>query len=506
MTEQTRMGSTGAEQRQEAEYSDRLYNEDLRPLRQDERQWTTYSLFATWMADVHSIGGYTFAAGLFFLGLTGWQVFLALMVGITAVYFLMNLISVAGQQQGIPYPVLARIGFGVFGANLPALIRAVIATFWYGIQTWLASVALLILLLEIFPGLEPLTQNSLLGLSTLGWICFLSMWLVQLLVLRNGMDSIRTLVDWSGPAIYVAMFALAAWIWYEAGSGMDFNLGSRDLSSGQTIFVFLTATALVVNYFSTLMLNFCDFSRWAPSAQMVRRGNFWGLPVNFMLFSAVVVITTAGSISVFGQAITDPVELVAEIPSTLVLAIGALTFAIATVGINIVANFVGPSYDFANAFPKYIDFKRGGMITAILSIVVLPWYVFQSPVAINYFLGGLGALLGPIFGIIVADYYLIKRGHVQVHALFREGSESPYWYRGGWNPDALYAFVPASAVALIVALVPFFSGVAPFSWFVGAAIAAVAYWLVARRHLTSTPPESTEDSAPRKEQGPSTHP
>ena len=492
MAEQTRTGSETYQQEVE-KYSDRLYNEDLRPLEDEEREWTTYSLFATWMADVHSIGGYTFAAGLFFLGLTGWQVFLALMVGIMAVYFLMNLISVAGQQQGIPYPVLTRISFGVFGANLPALIRAVIATFWYGIQTWLASVAVLILLVDIFPGLEPLTQNSIVGLSTLGWICFLGMWGVQLLVLRNGMDSIRTLVDWSGPAIYLAMFALAAWIWYEAGSEMSFNLGSQDLSTGATIFTFFTAVALVVNYFSTLMLNFCDFSRWAPSADMVRKGNFWGLPVNFMLFSAVVVITTAGSIAVYGEAITDPVELVGEIPSTLALALGALTFAIATVGINIVANFVGPSYDFANAFPKYIDFKRGGLITAILAIVVMPWHVFNSPVAINYFLGGLGALLGPIFGVIVVDYYLVKRGRIQVHALFREGSDEPYWYQRGWNPDALYAFVPGSVIALVFALIPFFSDVAPFSWFIGAGIAGVVYWSVAKRHRTVVMPGPSDE-------------
>ena len=495
MSEQTRAGQAETYEQEIERYSDRLYNEDLRPLKQEERRWTTYSLFATWMADVHSLGGYTFAAGLFFLGLTGWQVFLALMVGITAVYFLMNLISVAGQQQGIPYPVLTRISFGVFGANLPALIRAVIATFWYGIQTWLASVAVLILLLEISPGLEPLTENSIIGLSTLGWLCFLGMWLVQLLVLRNGMDSIRTLVDWSGPAIYVAMFALAAWIWYEAGSDMSFSLGSRDLSLGATIFTFFTAAALVVNYFSTLMLNFCDFSRWAPSASMVRKGNFWGLPVNFMLFSAAVVITTAGSIAVFGEAITDPVELVAEIPSTLALAIGALTFALATVGINIVANFVGPSYDFANAFPKYIDFRRGGLITAILAILVMPWYIFNSPVAINYFLGGLGALLGPIFGVIVADYYLIKKGRIQVHALFREGPDEPYWYQRGWNPDALYAFVPASVIALVFALIPFFSDVAPFSWFIGAGIAALVYWFVADRDRSVVVPGPSGDDA-----------
>jgi NCS1 family nucleobase:cation symporter-1 len=478
-------------------FSDRLYNEDLRPLKEDERGWTTYSLFCTWMADVHSIGGYTFAAGLFFLGLTGWQVFLALIGGITLVYFLINLTSVAGQRHGIPYPVLSRIGFGVIGANIPALIRALIAIFWYGIQTWLASVAVVVLVLKIFPGLQPLAETSILGLSSLGWICFLALWLVQLLVLRNGMESIRVLVDWSGPAIYVAMFALAAWIWYEAGSEMDFNLSSKDLSTGGTILTFFTAIALVVNYFSTLMLNFTDFSRFAPTERMVRVGNFWGLPVNFVLFSAVVVVTTAGSLAVYGEAISDPVELVARIPSIVVLILGAVTFAVATIGINIVANFVSPCYDLANALPKYIDFKRGGLITAVLAVLVTPWNIYNSPVAINYFLGGLGALLGPLFGIIVVDYYLIKRGRVDDDGLYREGAGTPYWYTGGVNRLAVGAFAVAAVVSVIVALVPAFKTIAPFSWFVGATIGGALYWALARRASTFA-----EDEGPKANGGP----
>ena len=338
-------------------YSERLYNEDLAPV--TERTWTGYSLFAMWMADVHSIGGYTFAAGLFFLGLAGWEVFLALLVGIVAVYFLMNLTGIAGQRHGVPYPVLARLSFGLFGANIPALIRAIIAIFWYGIQTWLASVAVVVLLLRIWPGLESYTQNSILGLSTLGWICFLILWAAQLFVLRHGMETVRRFVDWAGPAIYVAMFALAVWIVIEAGGRIDFSLGSRELSTGGAILAFLTAASLVVAYFSTLLLNFCDFSRFSPSERMVKVGNFWGLPVNFTAFSLVTVVVTAGSVAVYGEAITDPVQLVARIPNTLVLIVGAVTFAVATVGINIVANFVSPAYDLANVAPKHIDFRRG---------------------------------------------------------------------------------------------------------------------------------------------------
>jgi nucleobase:cation symporter-1, NCS1 family len=462
-----------------ANYSERLYNEDLAPVK--ERTWTGYSLFAMWMADVHSIGGYTFAAGLFFLGLTGWEVFLALIVGITVVYFLMNLSGIAGQRHGIPYPVLARLSFGLFGANIPALIRAIIAIFWYGIQTWLASVAVVVLLVRVWPGLEGYTENSIVGLSTLGWICFLALWVAQLFVLRHGMETVRRFVDWAGPAIYVAMFALAIWILIEARGNIGLTLSNKDLSTSAAIVAFLTAISLVVAYFSTLMLNFCDFSRFSPSERMVKVGNFWGLPVNFIAFSLVVVVVTSGAQTVFGEAITDPVEVVARIPNTLILIIGALTFAIATVGINIVANFVSPAYDLANALPKHIDFRRGGLITALLALLVTPWNIYNSPVAINYFLGGLGAFLGPLFGIIFVDYYLVKRGRVAVDALYQEGSSSPYWYQGGINRRAVLVFVVSAVVAATVALVPAFKAISPFSWFVGAGLSAVLYWAVARR-------------------------
>lgn len=465
--------------------SERLYNKDLAPV--TERSWSGYSLFAMWMADVHSIGGYTFAAGLFFLGLAGWEVFLALLVGITAVYFLMNLTGIAGQRHGIPYPVLARISFGVFGANIPALIRAVIAIFWYGIQTWLASVAVVILLLRIWPGLEVYAENSILGLSTLGWICFLILWAAQLFVLRHGMETVRRFVDWAGPAIYVAMFALAIWIVIEAGGKIDFSLGSKDLSAGDAVLAFFTAASLVVAYFSTLLLNFCDFSRFSPSERMVKVGNFWGLPVNFTAFSLVTVIVTAGSVAVYGKAITDPVQLVAKIPNTFVLIVGAITFAVATVGINIVANFVSPAYDLSNVAPKYIDFKRGGLITALLALLVTPWNIYSSPVAVNYFLGGLGAFLGPLFGILMVDYYLVRRGQVDVDALYQEGAVSPYWYQGGVNRMAVGVFAVSAAVAALIALVPAFGAIAPFSWFVGAGLSGALYWIVARRSVGHVP-------------------
>ena len=457
--------------------SPRLINEDLAPAK--ERHWGTWHLFCMWMSYVHSIGGYTFAAGLFFLGLASWQVLAALIIGILIVYVAMNLTGFAGQRLGVPYPVFSRISFGVFGANLPALIRAVIAIIWYGIQTYLASVAVVVLALRIVPSWKSLATGGFLGLSPLGWACFLLLWVIQLLILVRGMESIRRYQDFAGPAIWVVMFILTAWMVARAGS-LGFNVSSKTLPTGKALLEFFSAISLVVAYFSTLMLNFCDFSRFAPDRRAVVVGNFWGLPINFTAFSLVSVIVTASTIKVFGHAIFDPVEIVGTVPNTFVLILGAITFATATVGINIVANFVSPAYDLANVAPRYINFQRGGMISAVVAILVLPWKIFSSPVAVNYFLGGLAAFLGPLYGIIITDYYLLRRQQVDVDGLFQEEG-SPYWYRGGWNPVALAAFFPSAAISAVIALVPAFKTAAPFSWFIGAALGAGIYRVLASR-------------------------
>jgi NCS1 family nucleobase:cation symporter-1 len=213
---------------------------------------------------------------------------------------------------------------------------------------------------------------------------------------------------------------------------------------------------------------------------VVRQGNFWGLPVNFTAFSVVTVIVTAGTVAVFGEAILDPVQIVARIPNTFVVILGAATFVIATIGINIVANFVSPAYDLANVAPKHIDFKRGGLITSLIALFVMPWHLYNSPVAINIFLGSLGAVLGPLYGIMMADYYLVKREQVAVDDLYRADPSSSLWYSRGFNPVAIKAFVPAALVAIAVALIPALSAVGPFSWFIGAGLGAVLYRMFAR--------------------------
>ncbi|MDQ6876325.1 MAG: NCS1 family nucleobase:cation symporter-1 [Candidatus Dormibacteraeota bacterium] len=478
------------------DHTQRLYNEDLAPAK--ERNWKGFSIFALWTADVHSIGGYTFAAGLFFLGLIGWQVLLALVLGIVIVLVGMNLIGWAGQRTGVPYPVFSRLSFGVFGANLPALIRAIIAIAFYGIQTYLASVALLVLGLRIFPSLQTYTEHGFLGLSWAGWVCFMALWVLQLLLFQRGMEMVRRFVDFAGPAIWIVMIVLAVSIVVATHGHLNFSIGSTRLSGPEAWRSFLAAISLTVAYFSTLLLNYCDFSRFAPTRRSITIGNFWGLPVNYTAFAILSVVVTAGSITLYGQAITDPVLLVAKVQNTAVLVVGALVFTVATIGINVVANFVSPAYDLANVWPKHITFRRGGAISAVVAIIVLPWKLYSTPVIINYFLGGLAAFLGPLFGILMVDYYLLRRQRVVIEDLYRATPDSTYYYRAGWNPKALIAFIPAAAVSAVCALVPGLGNVAAFSWFIGAALGALLYYVVAVRGSSS----STIVRAPRPDVAP----
>ncbi|MBN9355951.1 MULTISPECIES: NCS1 family nucleobase:cation symporter-1 [Herbaspirillum] len=461
----------------------RLTNEDLAPLK--KQTWGSYNIFAFWMSDVHSVGGYVFAGSLFALGLTSWQVLISLLIGISIVYLLCNLVARPSQAHGVPYPVMSRLSFGVLGANVPAMIRGLIAVAWYGIQTYLASAAFVVVVLKFFPELKPYADvhvHSFAGLSTLGWGGFLLLWVLQALVFWNGMDTIKKFIDFAGPAVYVVMFILAGWMIYKAGwQNVGLNLGEIKYSGWAAVSVMITAISLVVSYFSGPMLNFGDFSRYCHTFADVKRGNFWGLPVNFLAFSIVTVVTTSATIAVFGELITDPVETVSRIDSTTAAVIGALTFLTATIGINIVANFVSAAFDFSNLSPSRISWRAGGMIAATASIFITPWNLFGNPEVIHYTLDVLGGFIGPLYGILLSDYYLVKQRQVKVEDLYTMRPEGRYWYTNGVNRDAVKALVLAAAVCVACVMLPQLRKAADFSWFIGAALGAVFYLMFARK-------------------------
>lgn len=428
-----------------------LANADLAPTTAESATWRSWDIFCLWMTSAHSLGSYGFAVGILAMGLTGWQAIVGLFLGVLILWGGSNLVGVAGQAVGVPFPVFARASFGIFGANIPALLRGLVAIFWYGIQTYLASQAVIVLLLRISPSLADLNDgDGFLGLPLLGWISFAVLWVVQLLVLGYGMDVVRRASDFAGPVVWIGMIALAVWLLEKADWSVDFGSRQPGIAAVDAPVATIIGVAfLMVAFMAGPLINYADFARLAPSAKAVRRGNALGIPLNETAFIVLSVVIALCSIEVYGD-LQDPVALMSHVENDAVVALSALLFAIATVGINVVLNFVSPSYDISNVAPKYISFRTGGIITAILSVVVLPWKVWESANFVHYFLGGVGALMGPIFGILVVHYYLLRRGKIDVAQLYSVAPEGNYYFTRGFNPAALTALIVAGAAGIWV--------------------------------------------------------
>ncbi len=476
----------------------RLYNEDLKPAEPHERKWSTYSLFSLWMNDAHNAGNYTFAAGLFLMGLSPIQVTLGILGGALIIFGGCCMSGFMGHDTGAPYPVVSRMSWGIWGANFPALVRGAVAIAWYGIQTFLASIALKVLLLHFFPGLQGMAEIRVLGLDLVGWTGFLILWAIQMVIVAKGMEAVRHFQGWAGPAIWVVMIALAVWMLSQANWNISWTQGGGDanLSTGEQVYQTIAAVGLTVGVLATLMLNFSDFARFAPSRASVVKGNAWGLPFNWTAFALTSVIVSAASVAVYGEAVLDPAELLEKVDSDIIMLLGSAVFVIATIGVNIVANFVSAAYDISNVNPKRISFRKGGIITSILALVSMPWNLYNSPDVIAYFLGGLGALLGPFFGILALDYFWYRKGRFSIPDLYLPTPESQYYYKNGVNPQAVIAFLPSAAIALVLALVPMFGKVAPFGWFIGAALGAIAYFIVTRGRPLVAAPVQQETAVP----------
>ena len=473
--------------------SPNLYNEDLAPARQ--RRWGAFSIFNVWTSDVHSLWGYYLAASLFLLCGSFLNFIVAIGLGSLIIFLLMTLMGYAGEKTGVPYPVLARASFGVWGANLPALVRAVVACFWYGAQTAAAAGAIVALLTRSDALLEFHKSTHFLGHSGLEVICYLVVWALQLLIIQNGMETVRRFQDWAGPAVWVAMLILAIGLCIKAGAlSLDgipqAVLLDKTKDAGVTgepgsFWALMAVGATWVTYFAALYLNFCDFSRYAKDKRAILVGNLWGLPVNLLLFSLVAGVTTIAAFKVYGDVMLHPEQISARFDSWVLALVAALTFAVATLGINVVANFVSPAFDFANVFPRRIDFKKGGYIAALIALVLYPFAPWEGNAA--NFVNAIGATMGPLLGIIMVDYWLVARQNIDVAALYDENGR--YRYQGGWNVNALVA---AGVGALFSSILPNLTSVLPswwgtYGWFFGVAIGGGVYYALSMMRPRAVP-------------------
>jgi len=379
------------------------------------------------------------AASLFIAsGLNGWAVFLAL---ILAGFFIMWLVNLSGKpsvKHGIPYPVFARVSMGVFGANFPAMARGLVAMFWYGAQTYAAStaVALLITALTGNPGTE-----MFLGMTGVMWVSFIFVSAFQVFLFWQGIDLIRKFLNFAGPAVYVVMILLMITIWSKVGGNLLSEVGNI-FSSGErsggfeglgSFGAFLAVFSIMVGYFAAVVVNFGDFARFVKSEEEMKKGNLYGLVGNVILFSFITLMITGGTIALFGELIAQPTDMVAKIDNTLLTIVAAFAFFAATVGINMVANFIPPAYDLANLMPSKINFRMGGLITAGFGFVIgALWVSVITKMGMFPFVNTLGAILAPVFGIMITDYYIVKKQKIDVDALFKDG-KGKYWYNDGFN-------------------------------------------------------------------------
>ncbi|MDB9752323.1 NCS1 family nucleobase:cation symporter-1 [Pelagibacteraceae bacterium] len=472
--------------------SKRLYNKDLAPTPTNKKNWGWFEIFNVWANDVQSLFGYTLAASLFIAsGLNGWAVFLAL---ILAGFFIMWLVNLSGKpsvKHGIPYPVFARVSMGVFGANFPAMARGLVAMFWYGAQTYAAStaVALLITALTGNPGSE-----MFLGMTGVMWVSFIFVSAFQIFLFWQGIDLIRKFLNFAGPAVYVVMILLMITIWSKVGGNLLSEVGNI-FSSGErsggfeglgSFGAFLAVFSIMVGYFAAVVVNFGDFARFVKNEDEMKKGNLYGLVGNVILFSFITLMITGGTIALFGELIAQPTDMVAKIDNTLLTIVAAFAFFAATVGINMVANFIPPAYDLANLMPSKINFRMGGLITAGFGFVIgALWVSVITKMGMFPFVNTLGAILAPVFGIMITDYYIVKKQKIDVDALFNEG-KGKYWYNDGFNIKAMIAWILSGYVAigsvwpniLPGGLGNFFAnlgGGGGFAWMIGAALGAIAH-------------------------------
>jgi NCS1 family nucleobase:cation symporter-1 len=460
---------------------------DLAPVTEQGRKWGTRDIAALWISMSACIPTYMLASSLIAGGMNWWQAVLTVALGNAIVLIPMILNAHAGTKYGIPFPVYCRAPFGLRGANVPALLRALVACGWFGIQTWIGGAAIYKILAIYVPSWQGLPKLGELGINAAELACFLGFWAINIIVIFRGIESIRVLLNIKAPLLIALGLALLAWAYVQAdGFGpmlsepSAFDPGGP--KAGQFWGFFFPALTGMVGFWATLSLNIPDFSRYAYSQRDQALGQAIGLPTTMTLYSFIGVAVTSATVVIYGQAIWDPVDLLARFRNPAVLTVAMFSLCLATLATNIAANVVGPANDFAHLWPRRISFRMGGLITGVIGILIQPWKLIADPSGYIFkWLIAYSALLGAIGGILIVDYFVIRRTKLDLAGLYRK--DGPYWYASGFNPAALIALV-----AGIAPCVPGFVGTVTsiqvpstwmdlynYAWFLSFGISSVVY-------------------------------
>ncbi len=498
----------------------RYCNDDLAPTAIEQRHWGLYNYTALWVGMSHCIPSYLLASGLVALGMNWVQAIICIGAANLIVLVPMLLNAHAGTKYGIPFPVFARASLGVRGANFAAILRALIACAWFGIQTWIGGEGIYVLLGKLV-GNSWQNAGEVFGYPWTQWLCFFAFWAVQIVIILRGMETLRRFENWAAPFVILGAIALLIWITVKAGGFGPLVHQPAKLGWGGNFWpVFFPALMGMIGFWSTMSLNIPDFTRFGGSQRKQMWGQALGLPTTMTFFALLAVLITSGTEKVYGHAIWDPIQLSAKLNSDLAIVIALIVVMVATVSTNVAANTVSPSYDFSNIAPRIVSFRVGGVITGVIAIIMQPWRLLSNPhVYIFTWLGFYGGLLGAVAGLLVADYWIVRRSRLALGELYmREGR---YWYSSGWNVVGLVAALVGMVLACGGAystpgngpfpqdgLIPFLKPLYDYSWAVGFGAALLTYVLlfpIAARtngertarpaEPASSAPSSAQDSA-----------
>ncbi|HKD81155.1 MAG TPA: NCS1 family nucleobase:cation symporter-1 [Candidatus Angelobacter sp.] len=453
--------------------SSSLYNADLAPVSPERRTWTTYNYAALWVSMSVNILTYMLAGGFVQGGMNWKQAVLTVLIGNTIVLAPMLLNSHPGARYGVPFPVLARASFGVLGANVAAVLRAMVACGWFGIQSWIGGEAINILLTTVWPA----WGHNPYGTA----ICFMVFWAINLLVILKGIEYIRFLQGVSAPILLGVGLLLLGWAWKSAGGFGPMLAAPSKFSSTSDLLKFLIpALNGTVGFWSTVSLNIPDFTRFAKDERGQAIGQALALPLTMTLYSFIGVAVTSATVVIYGTSIWDPVQLLSRFHSPVAVIVSLLAILLATLNVNIGANVVSPANDFSNLWPRKITFKMGGVITCFMGIAMMPWKLLANHKTFIFgWLGGYAAVLGPVAGIMICDYFVVRNKRLLVNDLYLRGGQ--YEYSGGFNWRAIAALCLGTAIALMGLVVPAVRFLYDYSWFVGFVVAFAAYWALMRR-------------------------
>ena len=449
-----------------------LYNVDLAPVPVAKRDWTTYNYAALWISMAHCIPTYMLASGLMTQGMTWLQALVTILLGNTIVLVPILLNSHPGTKYGIPFPVFARAAYGTAGSNLPALMRALVACGWFGIQAWIGGEALQTFFGALIPGWSGLLGPGFGGHTTTEWLSFIAFWGINIGIIYRGMNLLRLVENWAAPYVLAVTVILLAWAVKAAhGFGPLLSQPGKFHTFAEFFPVFVPSLTAMVGFWATLSLNMPDFTRFGRSQREQALGQTVALPTTMFAFAAMGVLITSASALLYGAPIWDPVKLVGHFTNPWVVGFSMFSVVVATLAVNIAANVVSPANDFANALPKLISFKTGGLITGLIGIAMQPWRLLADPKGYIFtWLVGCSGGLGSIAGVLIADYWIVRRKNLNLADLYLPKGEY-----AGWSIPAVVATLAGCGLAWGGLVIPVLRPLYDYAWFVGFFGAGVLY-------------------------------